>query len=273
MLRDEGIAWFAVAKSVFGHPLLQGPYCRLAAWLWLIANAAWKSHSVMTRGGLVHLERGEVLIGRDHLAVAWGWSSKKVRVFLEQLQSDDMIIIGQSRGHFANVARICNYERFQLAQSHVGPVSGEVNGQSVGSEGPHRTRDNKGKQEVSPTPKGDGSISAEVREAFDAYNATAERNSLAKATKLTTDRARKIKVRVADYGLDGWHRALAEIEGSAFLTGKTKEGFRADLGFMCKPERFAKLHEGGYRNAFGSASTPSLFTDADGVMHIRRYAP
>lgn len=92
-----------------------------------------------------------------------------------------------------------------------------------------------------PTPK-------DALAAFEAYNATALRCALPQAAKLTPDRQRKIIARLRDYGLEGWNQALANIEKSAFLTGGTDHGFRADLDFVCQAKSFGKLHDGGYGN-------------------------
>lgn len=89
---------------------------------------------------------------------------------------------------------------------------------------------------------------SEARKAFEAYNETALRCALPQAAKLTPDRQRKIIARLKDYGLDGWTKALANIEKSAFLTAGTDVGFRADLDFMCQAKSFGKLHDGGYGN-------------------------
>jgi hypothetical protein len=93
-----------------------------------------------------------------------------------------------------------------------------------------------------------GPTKADALEAFNAYNETALRCSLPQAVKFTPDRERRIVARLKDYGLDGWKRALANIEKSAFLTGGTHHGFRADLTFICQAESFGKLHDGGYGN-------------------------
>ena len=98
---------------------------------------------------------------------------------------------------------------------------------------------------------------AEVRAAFDAYNRVAAQCELPLAEKLTPDRQRKIQTRLRDYGLAGWHRALANIERSAFLTGGTEHGFRADLEFVCQAKSFGKLHDGSYGN--GRHATPANF--------------
>jgi hypothetical protein len=88
----------------------------------------------------------------------------------------------------------------------------------------------------------------EALEAFHAYNAVALKCALPQAAKMTPNRERSIVARLKDYGLDGWHRAIANIEKSKFLTGGTEAGFRADLDFVCQAKSFGKLHDGGYSN-------------------------
>ena len=97
----------------------------------------------------------------------------------------------------------------------------------------------------------------EALEAFTAYNAVAQRCGLPQAAKLTPDRQRRIVARLKDYGLEGWHRALANIEKSSFLTAGTDRGFRADLDFVCQAKSFSKLHDGGYGNGRHVVSAPS----------------
>lgn len=97
----------------------------------------------------------------------------------------------------------------------------------------------------------------EALEAFNAYNAVALRCALPQAAKLTPNRERSIVARLKDYGLDGWHKALANIEKSKFLTGGTDAGFRADLDFVCQAKSFGKLHDGGYGNGRHTAKAPA----------------
>jgi hypothetical protein len=89
---------------------------------------------------------------------------------------------------------------------------------------------------------------SECLEAFTAYNDTALKCGLPQAAKFTPDRQRKISARLKDYGLDGWKRALANIEKSAFLTGKNDRGWRANLEFLLQATSFAKVHDGTFGN-------------------------
>lgn len=109
--------WVRASVEMLEHPVLdRGPFDRRSAWLWLIANAAWKQRRINHKGSPLTLERGQVLIGRSYLAEKWGWSEQMVRTFTSQLVAEDMLKINQSAGHFANVATICNYDKYQTAQ-------------------------------------------------------------------------------------------------------------------------------------------------------------
>lgn len=124
-------------------------------------------------------------------------------------------------------------------------TNNEINEIAVASPSPSPSPE----EEKPPNPRkrGKPAISKiEVLEAFEAYNATALRCGLPQASKLTPDRERKIGARLNDFGLEGWHHALANIERSSFLTGE--KGFRADLDFMTQAKSFGKLHDGGYGN-------------------------
>jgi hypothetical protein len=86
----------------------------------------------------------------------------------------------------------------------------------------------------------------EALQAFEAYNDMALRCGLPQASKMTPDRERKIVARLKDYGLDGWHTAIANVEKSPFLTGQNERGWRASLDFLLQPNSFSKTHDGGY---------------------------
>lgn len=259
--------WVRTSVEMLEHPILdKGPYCRRAAWLWLIASAAWKTRSVRHKGTRITLERGQVLIGRSFLAETWGWSEQNVRTFLNQCMGEGMLEINQSTGHYANVATICNYDKYQSSQ----PVQHREANQSPTSAPPISnqtlTSTNTTNSKDTPLPPS-GAVRVEkalpkfgrleALEAFNAYNAVALRCALPQAAKLTPNRERSIVARLKDYGLEGWHRALANIELSKFLTGGTEQGFRADLDFVCQAKSFGKLHDGGYGNGRHTAKAPA----------------
>jgi hypothetical protein len=95
-------------------------------------------------------------------------------------------------------------------------------------------------------------------EAFHAYNDVALRAAIPQASKMTPGRERKIIARLKEFGMDGWFRAIANIEKSDFLRGLGGIGkWRADLDFVVQEKSFAKLHDGAYSNS-DKAAKPSI---------------
>lgn len=91
--------------------------------------------------------------------------------------------------------------------------------------------------------------SAIAKEAFSAFNETAQRCGLPLAKAYTKARATALYHRVKEAGgMDGFRAALANLEKSAFLQGNNDRGWKADLDFVCQPRSFAKLMDGGFGN-------------------------
>jgi hypothetical protein len=74
----------------------------------------------------------------------------------------------------------------------------------------------------------------------------AERVGLPQAITATGKRQAGIKSRLAEHGEEGWRKAVAAVERSSFCRGENNRGWRADIGFMIRPDNFAKLIEGGF---------------------------
>jgi hypothetical protein len=96
---------------------------------------------------------------------------------------------------------------------------------------------------------------AEAVEAFDLYNAMAQKIGIPIARTLTPQRKRSILARLRDHGgLEAWKLALANIERSAFLRGNNDRGWTASFDFLIQPSRFTKVLEGGYGNGAAKIS-------------------
>jgi hypothetical protein len=125
----------------------------------------------------------------------------------------------------------------------------------------------KGSEEPPLPPKGGGGPTPlDALKAFEAYNEIAQQCGLPQAAKLTGDRQRRIIARLRDYGLEGWHQALSNIEKSAFLRGMTDHNFRADLDFMCQAKSFGRLHDGGYGNGAHAKPKESSLSKIDRMV-------
>jgi hypothetical protein len=114
------------------------------------------------------------------------------------------------------------------------------------------TDSSKKKKDIPPESENDEpSPGVEVLEAFTRWNSFALRRGLPQAAKLSKSRARSIRARLKEYGgLEGWDKALANIEKSAFLMGQEKnsKGWHANLDFLIQAAKFTKVYEGSYGN-------------------------
>lgn len=61
------------------------------AWIDMLLIAEHKTHKSIWRGNITEFRRGDVCLSISKLAERWGWSRKKVKHFLEQLESDEMV--------------------------------------------------------------------------------------------------------------------------------------------------------------------------------------
>jgi hypothetical protein len=88
---------------------------------------------------------------------------------------------------------------------------------------------------------------ADIQQAFDAWNALAGELELPAAKSLDKKRRASIAARLRENGgLDAWNAALAALKGAPFLCGHGKEGWRANIDFVCQASSFRKLIEGAY---------------------------
>ncbi|AWC25615.1 MULTISPECIES: hypothetical protein [Aminobacter] len=103
---------FAVSRGLFDHPFFADEaFTEREAWVWLLAEAAWKPRRVRGRYGQIELERGQLAHATRFIAVKWKWSEARVRRFLARLKSDAMIDAVAD----AQTTRItiCNYDEYQ----------------------------------------------------------------------------------------------------------------------------------------------------------------
>ena len=63
--------WMDNPSSRAGHD----PFCRRAAWVWLIEEAAWADRRVSLGGKTVTLHRGQLTHSVRFMAQAWNWKS------------------------------------------------------------------------------------------------------------------------------------------------------------------------------------------------------
>jgi hypothetical protein len=89
------------------------------------------------------------------LADTWGWSIKRVRTFLGELEAEGMIERGQTKNQYAAVVTICNYDKYQTpteTEATDGASEGQARGKRGASEGQHSTKDTRdNNNNITPT--------------------------------------------------------------------------------------------------------------------------
>ena len=107
-----------VARSLWSDPTFKdSEVSQREAWIWLIAEASWKSRTRRFGSFVINLERAQLAVSTRFLAKAWRWSEARVRRYLDKLENQRMIQRGTDAG--ISVITICNYDKFQN-KPHVG---------------------------------------------------------------------------------------------------------------------------------------------------------
>lgn len=160
---DSG--WVAIARSMREHPIVgfhlhatpcdanRGAMQPALAFIDLIMECRYQPGSVNNNGRIMRLDRGQLVGATSWLALRWNWTPKAVRGWLDKLEAHGMISLGiettpgtsqvhdaseldrsgvRSKGRFANVITICNYDKYQLSKHDRGQVDGQDEGQVEG---------------------------------------------------------------------------------------------------------------------------------------------
>lgn len=105
---DKG--WIKLNRQITEHWIWQNHEYAFA-WIDMLLIAEHKTHKKMWRGNITDFRRGDVCLSISKLGERWGWSRKKVRHFLEQLEVDGMVQVRAHRNR--TTITIVNYGLFQ----------------------------------------------------------------------------------------------------------------------------------------------------------------
>ncbi len=108
----SGRGVFAVDRGIFTDDrFADEPLTEREAFLWLVAEAAWKARRVRSGAAAVELSRGQLCHSVRFMAEAWRWSKSRVDRFLSKLERWDTIVrIG---GTAVSVITVCGYDEIQ----------------------------------------------------------------------------------------------------------------------------------------------------------------
>jgi hypothetical protein len=120
---------FLVDRDVFDEPLLRDAEC-FRAWMWLVAEAAWKPRRQPVSNGrataIIELQRGQLTHSLTYMARAWNVSVKRVRTILSRFETGSLI--GTQTGTLQTVITVCNYDVSQDTFGAEGTQTGSQTG-------------------------------------------------------------------------------------------------------------------------------------------------
>lgn len=85
-------------------------------------------------------------------------------------------------------------------------------------------------------------------------------------TAITELRAKTLKARIKEYGLDAIYKAIDNVGKSAFLRGQNDRGWMADFNWVFKPNNFIKVLEGSYNKESKKSSDKTTEERAEQAM-------
>ncbi|MBC8580943.1 hypothetical protein [Zhenhengia yiwuensis] len=105
--------WISVYRTLQEHWLWQEkPFDKARAWIDLLLLVNHKENKIMFDGTLTTVSRGSKITSLRQLSDRWGWSTKKTKKFLSDLESDGMITYLSDKKK--TVITIVKYDIYQI---------------------------------------------------------------------------------------------------------------------------------------------------------------
>jgi hypothetical protein len=135
--------WIKLHRAAIEHPCLQ-KLDALGVWCALLMRAARTPKRVILSGLPITLQHGQLALPVSSFAEAGGVTRKRMRSIMGLFRANQMIEVGQAKGHAFTLITICNYSEWQgLIDSE-----GQAEGQDGAKLGPTKGQ---GRAKLGPT--------------------------------------------------------------------------------------------------------------------------
>lgn len=109
------IGWIKLHRSILENDIwMDKPFARGQAWVDLLLMANYEDHEYLLGSQKINVKAGEIITSMTKLADRWGWSTKKVGMFLDGLESVGML--QQKRNSKYTSIFIVNWAFYQSAE-------------------------------------------------------------------------------------------------------------------------------------------------------------
>lgn len=127
--------WIAIDRKIRDHWIWKDPE-QLRAWIDIIMMANHEQGKVQIDSQIIEVKRGQRWTSEVKLAERFGWSRKRVKKFLNMLQSDGMILQEcTNKGTMLTIVNYGLYQDFLEKKEQQGLQQKNSGGSSTGSNG------------------------------------------------------------------------------------------------------------------------------------------
>lgn len=243
--------WVKIHRDLLDNELWSDkPFTKGQAWVDLLLLANHKDKNVLIGSHTEMVERGSFITSELKLMERWGWGRKKVKLFLNFLESQKMI--ERNANNKRTAITIVNYGFYQDCdlpkeqQKNSKRTSKEQQRDSTGTAKEHKQeRKNERMKEYIDT---DVSIKQHsIQSIIDAWNQL-EPYGIKMIYRINpgSKRCTSLIALLEQFGEEKVIQAVDKVKQSDFLQGKTDARFSLNFDWFINPNNFVKVLEGKY---------------------------
>jgi hypothetical protein len=141
--------WIKLHRQLMESDLwISEPFDRGKAWVDILMLTNYKPGYIRSNGMKIAVNRGQLGWSEIRLSERWKWSRGKVRRFLSELETEQMIV--QQKDRRKSLITICNYDEFQGAEPPLDTTDSTTDEQEADRKQDTIKKDKKGKKVVAP---------------------------------------------------------------------------------------------------------------------------
>lgn len=247
--------WVKIHRDLLDNELWSDkPFTKGQAWVDLLLLANHKDKNVLIGSHTEMVERGSFITSELKLMERWGWGRKKVKLFLNFLESQKMI--ERNANNKRTVITIVNYGFYQDCdlpkeqQKNSKRTAKEQQRDSRGTAKGHKQeRKNERMKEYIDT---DVSIKQHsIQSIIDAWNQL-EPYGIKMIYRINpgSKRCTSLIALLEQFGEEKVIQAVDKVKQSDFLQGKTDTRFSLNFDWFINPDNFEKVLDGKYAEKF-----------------------
>lgn len=247
--------WVKIHRDLLDNELWSDkPFTKGQAWVDLLLLANHKDKNVLIGSHTEMVERGSFITSELKLMERWGWGRKKVKLFLNFLESQKMI--ERNANNKRTAITIVNYGFYQDCdlpkeqQKNSKRTAKEQQRDSTGTAKEHKQeRKNERMKEYIDT---DVSIKQHsIQSIIDAWNQL-EPYGIKMIYRINpgSKRCTSLIALLEQFGEEKVIQAVDKVKQSDFLQGKTDARFSLNFDWFINPNNFAKILDGKYDEKF-----------------------